>query len=71
LDLDYPLDKGSITAHDLWDRWRNHKSLEERHNKRADDGEIGYCDDYYCMVDITEHMVDITEHTLDGKAFNR
>ncbi len=64
LDLDYPVDKGSITAHDLWDRWRNHKLIDWRRNKRADG-----VDDFRCDAYGHGGLVDITEHTLNGKVF--
>jgi hypothetical protein len=66
LDLDHPVGKEFITAHDLCDRWRKDLPLDYKDSNRADGGETTYCDAH-----LRHHMVDITEHTLDGKSFNR
>jgi hypothetical protein len=65
LDLDYPVDKESISASELWSRWRNHRLPGWRDNRRANNGEI-----LRCLAFHLTRSVDITEYTLDGKAIS-
>ena len=65
LDLDYPVDQGSIDDHsNSWSRWENYQSPQWTDNWRADGGET-----FQCPAFDLNDPVDITEHTLDGKGF--
>jgi hypothetical protein len=65
LDLDYPVDEGSITTHDSWNGWGYDRALRQSKKIRADKGETYKCDAYY-----PDDLVDIMGHALDGKAFH-